>query len=141
LLDPKPFEIVGVAQAGFFGVEVGRSFDVAIPVCAEPLINGENAHTPQRHHWWLAVIGRLKPGWTVAQARAQVQTISPGLFAATLPPKYTPETAKDYLATKLTANPAGSGVSDLRSKYEDPLWILLGIAALVLVIACANLAN
>jgi hypothetical protein len=62
LLDGKPFEIIGVAQTGFFGVEVGRSFDVAIPVCTEPLINGEAAHTSKRHHWWLAVIGRLKPG-------------------------------------------------------------------------------
>jgi putative ABC transport system permease protein len=141
LLDGKPFEIIGVAQAGFFGVEVGRSFDVAIPVCAEPLINGENAHTPKRHHWWLAVIGRLKPGWTLAQARAHVQAISPGLFEATLPPIYTAETAKEYLAYKLTATPAGSGVSELREQYQDPLFILLGIAGLVLVIACANLAN
>ncbi len=141
LLDGKPFEIIGVAQAGFFGVEVGRSFDVAIPVCAEPMVNVANPHTPMRHHWWLAVIGRLKPGWTLAQARAHVRTISPGLFEATLPPNYTPETAKNYLGLKLTAYPAGSGVSDLRSRYQDPLLILLGIAALVLVIACANLAN
>ena len=44
LLKGKPFEIIGVAQAGFFGVEVGKSFDVVIPVCAEPLMNGANAH-------------------------------------------------------------------------------------------------
>ena len=141
LLDGKPFEIIGVTQAGFFGVEVGRGFDVAIPVCAEPIVNGENAHTPKRHHWWLAVIGRLKPGWTVTQARAHVRTISPGLFEATLPPNYTPEIAKGYLDSKLTATPAGYGVSDLREQYQDPLMILLGIAGLVLVIACANLAN
>ena len=141
LLDAKPFEIIGVAPAGFFGVEVGRSFDVAIPLCAETLINGETAHTPERHHWWLVVIGRLKPGWTLAQARAHVQVISPALFEATLPPSYTSETAKDYLAMKLTADLAGSGVSDLRSRYQEPLSILLAIAGLVLVIACANLAN
>src|ERR1700722_8544445 len=141
LLDGKPFEIVGVAQAGFFGVEVGKSFDVAIPVCAEPFINGENAHTPKRHHWWLAVTGRLKPGWNLAQARAHLDAISSGLFEATLPPNFTPDNATTYLALKLTANPAGSGVSDLREDYQDPLLILLGIAALVLVIACANLAN
>jgi putative ABC transport system permease protein len=141
LLDGKPFEIIGVSRAGFFGVEVGKSFDVAIPVCAEPLINGESAHTPKRHHWWLAVIGRLKPGWSLAQARAQLRAVSPALFEATLPPVYTPDTAQNYLGFKLTANPAGSGVSDLREDYQDPLLILLGIAALVLVIACANLAN
>lgn len=70
-----------------------------------------------------------------------MQAISPALFEATLPPNFTPEGAKDYLAYKLTAEPAESGVSDLRSDYQDPLMILLGIAALVLVIACANLAN
>jgi predicted permease len=140
-LDGKPFEIVGVTQAGFFGVEVGHGFDVAIPVCAEPIVNGESAHTPKRNHWWLAVIGRLKPGWTVAQARVHVRTISPGLFQATLPANYAPDTAKGYLASQLTAQPAPSGVSDLRSQYQDPLLILLGIAGLVLVIACANLAN
>jgi len=141
LLEGKPFEIIGVAQAGFFGIEVGKAFDVVIPVCAETLMNGESANTPKRDHWWLAVIGRLKPGWTLTQARAHVQAISPGLFEATLPPSYIPEIAKRYLGYKLVANPAGSGVSDLRSNYQDPLLILLGIAALVLVIACANLAN
>ena len=141
LLSGKPFEIIGVAEAGFYGAEVGRSFDVVVPACAEPVIESENPHTPRRNHWWLAVIGRLKPGWSLAQARAHVEAISPGLFEATLPPNYTPEGAKYYLAYKLTAEPAGSGVSDLRSKYQDPLMILLGIAALVLVIACANLAN
>jgi predicted permease len=141
LLEGKPFEIIGVAQAGFFGVEVGKAFDVVIPVCAETLMNGESASTPKRDHWWLAVIGRLKPGWTLTQARAHVQAISPGLFEATLPPSYIPEIAERYLAYKLVAIPAGSGVSDLRSTYQDPLMILLGIAALVLVIACANLAN
>ena len=140
LLDGKPFEIVGVAQAGFFGVEVGRAFDVTVPVCAEPLINAENAHTPKRHHWWLAITGRLKPGWNLAQARAHLDAISSGLFEATIPPNFTPDNVKTYLALKLTAHPAGSG-SDLRDDYQDPLLILLGIAALVLVIACANLAN
>jgi putative ABC transport system permease protein len=141
LLEGKPFEIVGVSQAGFFGIEVGKTFDVAIPVCAETLVNGETANTPKRDHWWLAAIGRLKPGWTLAQTRAHLQTISPAVFEATLPPSYTPESTKTYLALKLTADPAGSRVSELRSKYQDALWILLGIAALVLVIACANLAN
>ncbi len=61
-------------RAGFFGVEVGRSFDVAIPVCAEPIINSANPHTPKRYHWWLAVIGRLKPGWT---SLAPARTLQP----------------------------------------------------------------
>ena len=140
-LDGRPVEIVGIAPPGFFGVEVGKNFDVAVPTCAEPWINGENSHTAKRHHWWLAVIGRLKPGWTVASAAAQARAISPAVFESTVPPNYRPDAAKYYALYKLTANPAGSGVSSLRQRYEEPLLLLLGIAALALLIACANLAN
>jgi putative ABC transport system permease protein len=140
-LDGRPVEIVGVAPAEFFGVEVGRSFDVAVPTCAEPWINGENSHTAKRHHWWLAIIGRLKPGWTVARAAAQAGAMSPTVFESTVPPNYRPDYAKYYTQYKLTANPAGSGVSSLRRRYQEPLLLLLGIAGLALLIACANLAN
>jgi putative ABC transport system permease protein len=140
-LDGHPVEIIGIAPAGFFGVEVGKSFDVAVPTCAEPWINGENSHTAKRNHWWLAIIGRLKPGTTVTGAAAQSRTISPAVFESTVPPNYRPDAAKYYTQYKLTANPAGSGVSSLRRTYEEPLLLLLGIAGLALLIACANLAN
>lgn len=140
-LDGHPVEVIGVSQAGFFGMEVGRRFDVAAPTCAEPWINGEDSHLAKRHHWWLAVVGRLKPGWTVARADAQVKAMSRAVFEPTVPSNYRPEDAKYYADYKLTALPAGSGVSSLRDRYQQPLWLLLGIASLVLLIACANLAN
>jgi putative ABC transport system permease protein len=140
-LNGRPFAIVGVTPPEFFGVEVGRTFDVAISVCSEPLINGENSRLDGRSDWWLALMGRLKPGWTVERASAQLNAISPALFEATLPPKYQPDDAKTYLADKLKAFPAENGFSDLRSDYSNPLWMLLAIAGLVLLIACANLAN
>jgi putative ABC transport system permease protein len=140
-LDGRPVEVVGIAPASFFGVEVGRSFDVAVPTCAEPWINGENSHMAKRNHWWLAIIGRLKPGWTVASAAAQARTMSPSVFESTVPPNYRPDIAKYYTQYKLTAEAAGSGVSSLRETYEEPLLLLLGIAGLALLIACANLAN
>ena len=140
-LDGRPVEVLGVASASFSGMEVGKNFDVAIPICAEPWINGEDSHLTKRHHWWLAVMGRLKPGWTVARAAAQVKAISPAVFESTVPPNYRPEQAKYYTQYKLTALPGGSGVSGLREDYQEPLWLLLGIAGLVLLIACANLAN
>ena len=122
-------------------MEVGRNFDVAVPMCAEPWINGEDSHLAQRHHWWLAIMGRLKPGWTVERAAAQLKAMSPAVFEATVPPIYRPELAKYYAQYKLTALAGGSGVSGLREDYQQPLWLLLGIAGLVLLIACANLAN
>jgi putative ABC transport system permease protein len=140
-LDGHQVEVIGVTPPEFFGVEVGKNFDVAVPLCAEPLINGENSHTAKRHHWWLAVIGRLKPGWTVERATAQAAAMSPAVFETTVPPNYRPDAAKFYAQYKLTAMPAGSGVSSLRRQYEQPLLLLLGIAGLVLLIACANLAN
>ncbi|HEY3742652.1 MAG TPA: ABC transporter permease [Bryobacteraceae bacterium] len=141
MLNSHPFEIAGVADPGFYGVEVGRSFDVAVPLCAEGFMFGENSRTLRRDAWWLAAIGRLKPGWTVAKAAAQMAVISKPAFEATLPSDYRPDDAKWYLTYKFTAKPAGAGVSELRSDYEDPLWLLLAIAGAVLLIACANLAN
>ena len=140
-LEGHPVTVMGITPAGFFGVEVGRDFDVAVPVCAEPWIEGEDSHLSKRNHWWLAIIGRLKPGWTVARAAAQAGAMSPAVFENTVPPNYRPDVKKYYAQYKLTADAAGSGVSSLRKQYEQPLYLLLGIAGLVLLIACANLAN
>jgi putative ABC transport system permease protein len=140
-LDGRPFEIVGVAPRGFFGIEVGKGFDVALPLCAEPLLSSGSSRIDNRVAWWLATIGRLKPGWTVARASAQLASISRGLFESTLPARYDAEDAKNYLGFKLEALPAVSGVSVLRRSYETPLWLLLAASGFVLFIACANLAN
>src|ERR1700686_270158 len=136
-----PFSIIGVTPADFYGVEVGRYFDVAVPLCAEPIINGEDSQLKSRSGWWLAVMGRLKPGWSVERAGTQLRAISPGLFEATLPPEFNAGNAKHFLQYKLGVFPADSGLSDLRSDYEKPLWLLLALAGLVLLIASANLAN
>jgi len=136
-----PFAIIGVAAADFYGVEVGRSFDVAMPLCTEPVINGEGSQLKSRIGWWLAAIGRLKSGWSVERAAAQLRAISPGIFQAALPTEFNASNAKPFLQYKLGASPAGSGISDLRRQFEDPLWLLLALAGLVLLIASANLAN
>jgi putative ABC transport system permease protein len=140
-LSKRPFEIIGVTRADFYGVEVGRNFDVAVPLCTEPAIMGEDSQMKSRSGWWLASMGRLKRGWTMERATAQLQAISPGIFEATLPEDYNPENTKHFLALRLGAFSADSGVSDLRNDYERPLWLLLALAGLVLLIASANLAN
>ncbi|HEV8040443.1 MAG TPA: ABC transporter permease [Bryobacteraceae bacterium] len=134
-------EIVGVSQPSFFGVEVGRTFDVAAPLCSEPAIKGEYSMLVRRDGWWLDAMGRLKPGWSLAQATAHLGSISPGLFEASVPAWYEGVDKQTYLAFKLKASRAGSGLSALRNEYDRPLRLLLGIAGLVLLIACANLAN
>jgi putative ABC transport system permease protein len=140
-LEGHPFPIVGITPPGFFGPEIGRSYDVAVPICSEPVIRGEDSMLDMRHGWWLASMGRLKPGWTIQRATAQLNAISPAILEASIPPVYQPDDVKKFLGNQFAAFPAANGFSDLRHQYENPLWMLLGIAALVLLIACANLAN
>ena len=140
-LADRPFEVIGVTDASFFGLEVGRSIDIAVPICAEAIVRDKNNRLDSGTDWWLTVTGRLKPGWTMEQATAHLQTISPGLFQTTLPANYPPVNVENYLGFKLEAVPAGTGISLLRENYERSLWLLLAIAGLVLLIACANLAN
>jgi putative ABC transport system permease protein len=140
-LEGHPFSIIGITPPEFFGVEVGRNYEIAIPICSEPVIAGEDTKLDKKRSWWLASLGRLKPGWTLPQATAQLETISPTVMKETLPPSYDVDGVKHYLAYKLGAFPADSGFSQLRRDYSTPLWMLMAIAGLVLVIACANLAN
>ena len=140
-LDGHPFQIIGVAPPSFYGLEVGRNFDVALALCSQPIFSTKGGLMDSPRSWWLAVIGRLKPGWTIERASAQLDAISPGIFAASISPDYDAIAKKDFLSFHLGALPASTGVSSLREDYEDPLWILLALSGLVLLIACANLAN
>ena len=111
-------------------------------MCADRLMaEDKKGRIPIRHAWWLSMMGRLKPGWTAQRATAHLEALSPGIMQATLPPGYKPATAKKYLANKLAATESGTGVSGLRRQYERPLWLLMATTGLVLLIACANLAN
>lgn len=141
MLAGQAFDIIGVTPASFFGLEVGQSFDVSLPICAEALVAGKNNRLDSGTHWWLMVTGRLKPGRTLEQASAEMQTISSSLFEKTLPANYPPVSVQNYLNSKLEAAAASAGYSVLRANYESSLWLLLAIAGLVLLIACANLAN
>jgi putative ABC transport system permease protein len=140
-LDGRPFEVIGVTPASFYGLEIGRNFDVAVPLCSESAIRTEGSWTESASTWWLDIIGRLKLGWTLDQANAQIASIATEIFAATLPPEYDATERKDYLRLGLKAEPAATGVSELRAEYADPLGALLAISGLVLLLACTNLAN
>jgi len=140
-LDGNSFQILGVTPPGFIGISVGDTFDVAIPVCVEPILSPRNNRLTLRHAWWLASIGRLKPGWTIQRANAQINAVTPAILQETIPTTYDSEATKKYLEYKLGAFSASTGFSGLREDSETPLWLLLGISGLVLLIACANLAN
>src|SRR5712691_1084099 len=86
-------------------------------------------------------MGRLRPGWTLKQASAELDAISPGIFEATAITGYAARTIERYKKFRLAAYPGSGGVSELRTTYDASLWLLLAITGLVLLIACANLAN
>jgi putative ABC transport system permease protein len=140
-LSGQVFEIVGVAGAGFTGLDVGRDFDLAVPLCAERALRGDRSMASARHNWWLAAAARLPQGETLATRTARLEAMSPGLFRATLPEDFRPQIAERFVSFKLAAIDASRGVSSLRQQFTSPLTLLMGVTALVLFIACVNLAN
>jgi predicted permease len=140
-LDGVQTPIIGVTKPGFFGVEVGRRFDVAVPLCAEPLLRAQRKWLERKDAWWLAISGRLEPGWTAAQVTTHLRAISPDIFREHTPASYGPDLAGIFQSYHLGAVEGGNGRSSLRSSYEASLWFLFGLGAMVLLIACANVAN
>jgi putative ABC transport system permease protein len=131
------FTIIGVTPERFFGPDVGRVFDVAIPLATEPLVRPRNHALDGRSTWWMNVMARLKPGVTAEQATAQLRTLQPEIREATMPPQFRDK----YLADPFALVPAPQGRSPLRRQYEAPLTAILWVVALVLLIACGNIAN
>jgi putative ABC transport system permease protein len=140
-LDGHAFTIIGVTPPEFFGIEVGRTFDVAVPLGTEPVIRGAESSLDRRSSWWLTLMARLAPGQEAADATAQFAALHPSLREATMPQDWRPQDQTNYLSRPFTLYPASNGISALRVRYSRPLYVLLGIVALVLMIACANMAN
>jgi putative ABC transport system permease protein len=140
-LDGHPFEIIGVTAPGFFGINVGEKFDVAIPVCAEAVFRGKDSFLDHHSAWWLSVTGRLKPGVTREQAAARFAALAPSIFTSAVPKDWDADGQKEFMKRTLVLYPGGRGFSDLRTSYQRPLELLMAIVALVLLIACANIAS
>ncbi len=142
-------EIVGVTEPRFTGVDVGQTVDVLMPLCAEKILHGEStsldfnaAPGSDRYLYaWLRVIGRPKPGVSPDQARARLKTLAPEVYKATVPRNWRIEDQDEYLHRTLDAQPAANGLSYLRERYRQSLIILLAVTGVVLLIACANVAN
>ena len=140
LIERVAVTIIGVTGPDFFGPDVGRAFDVAVPIGIEPLFRGKESWLDRRSYWWLTVMARLKPGQSVDAGTAAIRAIQPQIREATMPPDWGADSAQ-YLKEAFTLVHAGTGNSGLRRRYERPLLTLLVVVGLVLVIACANVAN
>jgi len=137
-LNDQAYTVVGVTPQSFFGLVVGQGVDVVVPVSAETLIRrgaGQPARRPDTP--WLTLYGRLRPGQSADEATAQLRAWPPELrdgLRGPTPVGTKPEPFMPYAVA------GGQGLSNLRSQYERPLLVLLAAVALVLLIACANLA-
>jgi predicted permease len=140
-LNARPVDVVGVTPPGFLGVEVGRAFDVAAPICAQASLGGEPGWLTSGTTWWLTVMGRTAPGQSLDTINGQLKAVSPALFQASLPADYPRDLVEDYVSFTLEAVPGATGVSALRTLYADPLVILQLTTGIVLLMACTNLAN
>ena len=139
-IERVPYTIIGVTPADFFGPDVGRAFGVAIPIGTEPLIRGNESALDEKWWWWLTVMARLKPGQSVEAGTAALRGVQPQIREGSLP-EGPPGAVAEYLKDKFTLVAAGTGNSQLRQRYQRPLLTILVVVGLVLLIACANIAN
>ena len=144
VIEGHPFTAIGVAPPGFFG-ETLRSDppDVWIPVQKEPLIAGEGNLLHQSQGAWLRMMGRLRPG-------ASINGLSPRLtgvlrqwmqYDSGYPANWMPDVIRMLPKQVVNVVPAGGGVAEMKEEYGRSLQILLSVCGLVLLIACANVAN
>jgi putative ABC transport system permease protein len=141
-LNRVPFTIVGVTPPEFLGPTVGRAFDVAIPLATIDLLRpGARSQLDSRSTWWLEIMFRLRPGQTVDEATRALRGVQPQIRDATLPAGWPQDQLDRYLRDAITLSPAANGVSYLRTRYQRPLLTLMVTVGLVLLIACANVAN
>ena len=140
-LDRHPFTIIGVTPPWFKGLDVDTPYEVAIPIGCEPVLHTDHSALAARSWWWLRILGRLTPGETLAQADAKMKALAPEVNRATLPTDWDVNGKREYLQRSLTLRPAATGFSDTGSRYRTALFTLMAVVGLVLLIACANIAN
>jgi predicted permease len=146
LLENVPFTIIGVAPPGFRGLEVGRQNDIWVPVESERRIR-RPSYTSSASFKWLQLVGRLKPGATIEQAKTELQvffkkSISENEIAELIRDgRDDPESIDQMKKWSLMLEPARTGFSRTRLEYSKPLLVLMSIVGVLLLIACTNVAN
>jgi len=137
-ISDRAVEVIGIAPRGFFGMEVGEQFDLALPLCATVIVDGKVSRLDSANFWWLNVGGRINPTMSSAQRTSRLRILSNRIFIR--PDASTEE--RQYLSKMaLTAIPIASGISRLRQQFGQRLRILMIVVGLVLLIACANLGS
>ncbi len=138
LVDNILFTVIGVAPPEFFGVDPASAPDLYLPLHTNLLVDGPRAAGmyPDGNYYWLEMMGRLRPGVSMAQAQAALAPRFHQWVTATA--------TTDGERAKLPAlmlNPGAAGLGSLRRQYSKPLYVLLAMVGLILAIACANIVN
>jgi len=138
LVDNVPFTVIGVAPPEFFGVDPAAAPDIYLPLHTNVLVDGNGAARMygDGNFYWIEMMGRLRPGVSMAQAQAALAPRFHQWVAATA--------TTDGERAKLPAlqlNPGAAGLGSLRREYSKPLYVLLAMVGLILAITCANIAN
>jgi predicted permease len=138
LVDNVPFTVIGVAPPEFFGVDPAAAPDLYLPLHTNLLVDGARAARmyPDGNFYWIEMMGRLRPGVSMAQAQAALAPRFHQWVATTA----TTDGERAKLPA-LTLNPGAAGLGGLRRQYSKPLYALLAMVGLILAIACANIAS
>ncbi len=143
-INGHPMTIVGVAPRGFEGTTLGSKADVFVPLSMAGLMRPGFNGFDNRTNYWAYVFARLKPGMSIDRARSEINTIYHGIITdveAPLQEGMSDQTMTRFRAKKLTVEPGKLGQSSVHREARTPLILLFSITALVLLIACANIAN
>jgi predicted permease len=143
LINGHPLTVVGIGPPGFHGLEVGRATDVMVPIMMKAEMTPTWNDLDNRRSWWLNVFARLKPGVSAKHAEASLNVLFHRINAEEFKAiQGWPEKARDHFVNKhLSVLDGGKGLSGLRESGETPLTVLMAMVAVVLLIACANVAN
>jgi predicted permease len=144
VIENHPFTLIGVTPPGFFGETLrGDPPDLWIPLQQEPVMNGDTSLLRQPVAAWLRVIGRLRTGATTDGMSARLTAVLRQWMQhdAGYPANWMPDIMQSMSRQVITVVPAGSGVGVMKEQYGRSLQILLSVCGLVLLIACANVAN
>ena len=139
-INSTPFTIVGVTAPGFFGENMNTA-DFWFPLIDYPQVAARGPVSEDTSYYWLNMIGRLKPGVTLRQAQVAVNVELRQLLLAEAGPKPSQRYQRSLASSHIQLAPGALGISYLRSQYAQSLRVLLAVVGLVLLIACANVAN